>query len=337
MKPRARLIDVARDAGVSPATVSRAVSQPELLSAQTLARVKASARKLEYLPDGAARALASGRAMTIAALVPTLDSAIFARALQAMQSTLSAAGYQLIVSAHEYNRLAEGNGIRMLLARGIDGLMLVGADRSAEISATLRESNVPVVLTWGADGMFPSVGVDNKLAGLLAVRHLVSMGHQRIGMVCGDIAFNDRQRGRLEGVAAAMTEAGLPFPDWLVSHQAMTVGGGRRGCAALLELKEPPTAVVGGIDLMAIGCIEEAKSRGLRTPEDLSVIGIDGLEMSAHISPALTTVRVPTTQIGEMAATILLAEIHKKPIDQQVILPINLIVRASVARPNEAS
>ncbi len=113
-----RLIDVARDAGVSPATVSRAIAQPQLLAGETLARVRLSAQRLGYSPDAAARALASGRSMTIGAVMPTLDNAIFARALQAMQVALTAEGYQLLVASHDYSDRAETEAVRTLLARG---------------------------------------------------------------------------------------------------------------------------------------------------------------------------------------------------------------------------
>ena len=161
-KRRPRLLDVARDARVSPATVSRAIAQPELLNTATLARVRLSAARLGYVPDGTARALASGRSMTIGAVVPTLDSAIFSRALQDMQTTLSRHGYQLLVASHDYSAAAETEAIRTLLARGVDGLMLVGAERNAETMTLLEATRVGVVLTWCGDSRFDSVVVDMK-------------------------------------------------------------------------------------------------------------------------------------------------------------------------------
>jgi LacI family transcriptional regulator len=329
---RIKLSDVARDAGVSPATASRAIAQPDLLSAETLAKVRASALRLGYLPDGAARALASGRSMTIGAIVPTLDSAIFARAMQAMQSKLAQQGYLLLIASHEGNAAAEAQAVRALLARGVDGLMLVGAEHAAETTAMLRSAGVPIVLAWCSDGEFPSVAIDNVLAGRLAAEHLIGLGHRRIGMITGDLRFNDRQRGRLQGVRAAMAAAGLAFPGQLHSEQAMTLAGGRMGCARLLELEEPPTALIGGIDLHAIGCMEEAHARGLSVPQGLSVIGIDGLDMSAHVSPSLTTVHLPIGRIGEMVAQTLMALVAGRQVETDVLLPVELVVRRSTAR-----
>jgi LacI family transcriptional regulator len=328
---RVKLSDVARDAGVSPATVSRAISQPDLLAAETLARVRSSARRLGYVPDGAARALASGRSMTIGAIVPNLDSAIFARALQSMQATLAQAGYLLLVASHESSPAAETQAIRALLQRGTDGLMLVGAERPPETTDLLRTCGVPVVLTWCGDGHFSSVTIDNHLAGRLAAEHLIGLGHRRIGMITGHLQFNDRQQARLAGARAALCEAGLSLPDQLVTEQALTLAGGRAGCAMLLELDDQPTAMIGGIDLFAIGCIEEAHARSIDVPASVSVVGIDGLDMSAHISPSLTTVHVPTVRIGQIAALKLIALVRQEAVEEETRLPVELIIRRSTA------
>lgn len=307
------------------------MTSPGLLRPQTLSRVHDSARKLGYRPDGTARALASGRSMTVGAVVPTLDSTIFARVLQAMQSTLARENYQLLVASHEMNPAAEAEAVRMLLARGIDGLMLVGADRSAETTQVLRASETPIVLTWVGDAEFASVTVDNEYAGWLAAEHLTGLGHTRIGMVVGHLAFNDRQRARLAGARRALKVAGISMPDWLVSEQSVTLTGGRTGCAALLELAQPPTAIIGGIDLIAVGCILEAQSRGLTVPGMLSVVGIDDIDMSAHMSPSLTTVHIPTVRIGQTAATLLMSLIRGEHGGSHIELPVELVVRRSAA------
>ncbi len=332
LRNRARLVDVARDAGVSPATVSRAMTQPELLSMDTLNRVQGSARKLGYRPDGMARALASGKTMTIGAIVPTLDSTIFARVLQSMQLALSREGYQLLVASHEMSPAAETEAVRTLLSRGIDGLMLVGAERAHETAMLLRSGGLPVVLTWVGTPEFAAVTVDNELAGHMAAEHLIGLGHKRIGMVVGHLPFNDRQRGRLSGARNAMLQAGLALPDSLVSEQELTMAGGRMGCARLLELGDRPTAVIGGIDLFAIGCIQEAQSRGIIVPDTFSVVGIDDIDMAANMTPALTTVHIPTSRIGQTAAATLLAEIRGESARVQTKLPIELIERRSSAQ-----
>jgi LacI family transcriptional regulator len=329
---RVKLLDVARHAGVSAATVSRAIAQPGLVSAATLARVRASAARLGYLPDGAARALASGKSMTIGAVVPTLDSAVFSRALQAMQTELSIQGYQLLVASHDYSAAAEAEAVRVLLARGVDGLMLIGAERPAATWDLLQSTGVAVVLTWCGDSRFNSVVVDNEKAGRLAAQHLIELGHTRIGVVVGALQFNDRQTARLNGIRAALRAARLDLPDWRVTEQPLSLAGGRSGCSLMLGLHEPPTALIGGIDILAIGCIEEAHSRGLAVPDAFSVVGIDNIEMSAHVFPSLTSVHLPVDRIGEIAADCLLEEIAGGKAGGTVDLPIELVSRKSSAR-----
>ena len=329
---RIKLLDVARDAGVSPATVSRAIAQPELVNSATLARVRLSAARLGYVPGGAARALASGRSMTVGAVVPTLDSAIFARALQAMQTELSRQGFQLLVASHDYNAAAEAEAIRILLGRGVDGLILVGAERPAATWQLLQGAGVAIVLTWCGDDRASSIVVDNEKAGVLAARHLVELGHKRIGAVVGGLQFNDRQTARLTGIRSALRAAALDLPDWLVSEQPLTLAGGRTGCSSMLALEQPPTALIGGIDMLAIGCIEEVHSRGLTVPEALSVVGIDNIEMSAHIFPPLTSVHLPVARIGEVAANCLLDELAGRGVKSMIELPIELVSRKSSAR-----
>lgn len=329
---RTRLSEVARDAGVSPATASRAFAQPELLNQETLVRVRASAVRLGYLIDGAARALASGRSMAIAAVVPTLDSAIFSRALQAMQVALAREGYQLLVASHEYSAAAEADAVRTMLSRGVDGIMLVGAERHATTSELLAAVGVPVVLTWCSLPDSHCVSVDSFRAGELAARHLIDLGHRRIGVIIGRTEFNDRQKARLSGITAALKAAQVDLPEWLVTHQPLTIAGGRGGCATLMELQEPPTAIIGGIDLLAIGCIAELHARGIHVPRSMSIVGIDDLEMSAHISPSLTTVNVPTGLIGQHAAESLVRQIAGGTTPVQTELPIALVARKSSGR-----
>lgn len=325
-------MDVARDAGVSVATVSRAMTQPALLNAETLQRVLGSARRLGYVAHGLARALASGRSFTVGAVVPTLDSAIFARVLQAMQATLAREGYQLLVAAHEMNPSAELDAVRTLLGRGVDGLMLVGADRPAETRRMLAECNVPVVLTWCGDPDFTSVTVDNHRAGRLVAGHLLAFGHRRIGVICGHLRFNDRQRQRVEGIRDQLEAAGAPLLPVLVSEQDLTLAGGRAGCARLLELDPPPTALIGGVDLLAIGCVQELQARSISVPETMSVAGIDDLDMSAHLSPSLTTVHIPTTRIGELAAQSVIARNRDTEVPRVTDLPIQLVARRSTGQ-----
>jgi len=323
---RPRLTDIAAAAGVSLATVSRALAQPGIVSAATRERVRAAALRL-----GGPAALREAGA-GIAAIVPSLDNPIFSRALQSMQAVLAEAGRSLLVASSDHQPETEVAAIRFLLARGVEGLILVGAQRPPEAWALLEASGVAVVLTWRAHPRFDAVVVDNHLAGRLAAEHLLDLGHRSLGLVCGITRTNDRQRARMEGVRDALAARGIDLPEWRVVEQEFTLAGGRSGCSALLSLAEPPSAIIGGIDQLAVGCLAEAQSRGLRVPGDLSVVGIDNLEMAAHLSPALTTVHVPTARIGAEAARMILARLAGAADRQLLELPVELVIRQSSGR-----
>ncbi len=329
---RPRLADVARLAGVSPATVSRALSRPDLVQSDTLERVRSAAARLGYVPGGAARALVSGRSMTIGAVFPTLDHAIFARAIQTLQTALAAAGYQLIVASHEYSPAAEAASARSLLAHGVDALILVGADHLDETWQLLESAAVPILLTWSFDDRLPSIGFDNKRAGHIAAEHLLNLGHRRFGMISGSLRSNDRARLRVAGVRAALEAKGLELPEWRVTQQPFTLAGGRAGMSEILASTDPPTAVICGNDLLAAGALFELQARGISVPSEVSLAGIDNLEISAHLSPGLTTVHLPTSRLGEEAAMYLLKALRGQPVDRKLELPIELIVRQSTGR-----
>jgi LacI family transcriptional regulator len=330
-RKRPRLADIAALAGVSLATASRTLSQPGIVRADTRSRVRAAVAELGGAWPGAG-ARAAGDA-GVAAVMPTLDNGIFSRCLQAMQATLAEAGRHLLVASSDYRPDTETTVIRGLMARGVDALVLVGAQRPAEAWSLLEGAGVPVVLTWCGDPRFDAVVVDNHAAGRLAAEHLLALGHTRLGVVCGVTRFNDRQRARLDGVREALAARGLDLPEWRVSEQDYTLAGGRGGCAALLALAEPPTAIVCGIDQLAVGCLVEAQSRGISVPSGLSVVGIDNLEMAAHLSPALTTVHIPTARIGAVAAQRVLERLGGEDSPRLTELPIELVVRQSCGSP----
>lgn len=330
---RPKLKDVAEVAGVSQATVSRALSRPDLVQAETLGRVKQAAARLGYLPGGAARALVSGRTMTVGAVVPTLDHAIFAQAIQALQAVLLADGYQLLLASHEYSALTEAAAVRSMLTRGVDALVLVGADHLGETWDLLTSASVPVLITWSKDERFPCIWFDNERAGELAAEHLLDLGHRRFGMISGRLRWNDRARARVAGVRAALERAGFELPDWCILEEPFTLAGGRAGMAGLLAAAEPPTAVVCGNDLLAVGAVFEIQARGLSAPDDVSVVGIDNLEIAAHLAPALTTVHLPTAQLGDQAGRMLMAILRGDPIPPRLELPLELVVRRSSGAP----
>ena len=336
-RPRPSLSDVAREAGVSTATASRALSQPELVREPTRALVRAAADRLGYVPDRKARALASGRSGTIGVVVPTLNSPIFAETLQAMQRRLDAAACQLLVASHEYDAGAEAAAAAQLISHGVDGVAVVGGQRDPAVWAQLDAAGIAVVQMWcGVEGR-DVVGVDNHQAGSLIARHVLSLGHRDIGLVTGILRGNDRQTARFEGVRDALAEAGVALPAGRHSEQRLGFGGGRIACAAMLEMTPPPTAIIATADLLAIGAMVEAQARGLSLPRDLSVGGIDNVDFAGHVAPSLSTVNIPAAAIGEQTAERLLALIGGAPPGEERLLPVELVARRSTAPPPSGS
>ena len=333
MKQRITIEEVARLAGVSTATVSRVLSRPEVVRNQTREQVMTAITQLDYQPDAAARALASGRTHTVGCVIPTLDHAIFARSTQAMQTTLAQAGYQLLVASHEYDPVTEFELVRALQQRGVDSLVLVGTDHAPRLWQALIDWRKPTLLTWSCDPRLPSLGFDNEGAARMAATHLLKLGHRRIGVISGLTAHNDRARSRIDGVRKSLTQAGLSLPGNFVTEQAFNLEGGRLGLRQLMRLRHKPTAIFCGNDLLAVGAMLEAERMGLDVPSDLSICGIDNLEISEAINPGLTTVSLPTQDLGRIAAQYMLSAISGEVIAAKSLLPFELVVRGSTGLP----
>lgn len=331
MSHRITIEEVARLAGVSTATVSRVLSKPDLVRTSTKEQVMAAVRQLDYQPDAAARALASGRTHTVGCVIPTLDHAIFARSTQAMQTTLAQAGYQLLVASNQYDPTTEFEVVRALQQRGVDSLVLVGTDHAPRLWKALSVWRKPTLLTWSCDPRLPSLGFDNEGAARMATNHLIGLGHRRIGVISGFTLHNDRARSRIHGVRQALMQSNLTLPPNMITEQGFNMDGGRLGLHKLMSARHPPTAIFCGNDLLAVGAMLEAQRIDLKVPESLSICGIDNLEIAGAINPGLTTVSLPTEDLGRIAAQYILSAISGKVIAAQSLLPFELVVRGSTA------
>ena len=338
-RPTAKLSDVARLANVSTATVSRALTLPHKVNGATLARINQAVQDLGYVAHGAARALATRRTHTIGAIIPTLDNAIFANTTHALQKALDEAGYTLLLACNEFDPEIEMRATRALIARGVDGLVLVGTTHHPDLFATIEAHGVPYVLSWALDkdGRHPCVGFDNRGAAMRLVKYLVELGHRRFAMISGLTANNERALERRDAVREALAARGIALPPSRLVEEPFTLNAGREGLAQVLHGREaPPTAVICGNDVLAIGAIAECHARGLRVPQDISVTGFDDMEIAALINPSLTTVRFPTRELGSLAAQHLLARLGAKTVPLCRELPVELVVRESTAPPRRA-
>jgi LacI family transcriptional regulator len=326
-----RLIDVARAARVSAATVSRALSAPGKVDPATRERIERVIRKVGYVPHGPARALALRRSRTVGTVVPTLTNAIFASTTDALQRSLDAAGYALLLGCNEYDPAAETRLARKLVERGVDGLVLFGLDHEPALWRLLETARVPYVLTWALerDGRRPCIGFDSRDAGARMARYLMDLGHRRIAVICGPTATNERHRERVRGVREALQRRGLKLPRARQIECRLSAPAGAEAMREVLRGKIAPTAVICANDVLAIGAMAECHARGLAIPGDVSVCGFDDLEFAAMIPPGLTTVRFPAAELGELAALHVLGQLEGREMPRQQALALELIVRGS--------
>lgn len=328
-----KLKDVAQLAGVSVGSASRALSVPHLVKPATLHKVLAAVETLGYVRDGAARALASRRTYSIGAIFPTFNNPAFAESVQALQQRLSGLGYHLIISSHEYNQAQELICVKNMIERGVEGLLLVGTEHSAAVYESLSTAQCPFILMWSLDGTHSHhcVGFSNEEGGRMVARHLSSLGHRSIAMISGVVAHNERARYRKIGVHGELVEQGVMMDETRFIEQPFTLEGGRAGLRIAMELVPRPTAIVCSTDVTCMGAIAEARLMGIKVPEELSITGFDDIEFAAVSVPALTTVKVPSFQIGISSANNMVALIEGKPLARRERVQIELIVRQSTA------
>ena len=233
--------DVALLAGVSTATVSRALNAPETVDADTLKRVRDAIKKLRYVPHGGARSLRSQRSRMVGAIVPSFDYALYARTTSALQQRLDERGYALVLAEHHYDPRAETRIAGQLIQHGVDAFMLVGLDHEQGLFTLLEDYGRPYVLTWGVDPLHrhPSIGFDNRAATLAAGRHLLALGHTRIGLLSAPILGNDRARARGEGLRAALAEQGLALDEDCIAYAPISLAAAEAAMARLLALPAP--------------------------------------------------------------------------------------------------
>lgn len=339
-RPVSSIHDVARVAGVSTATVSRALRGLDRVSPQTRARVVAAARELAYVVSPTAASLASGRTGVVGVLVPFVGRWFFATLLDGLEAGLREQGLHVLLFTVGDHGSARTLPLDHGLLRGrVDALLVLSADLDADEVAVLRALQVPVV-TVGLDVPdWDRVGIDDVGTGEVAAGHLAELGHRRVGYVGGDPEHDVHVATavhRLAGADAALGAAGLRLAPECVLKSDWTVRGGTAAGERLLDLSQPPTAVLAASDEMAIGVLHAARARGLSVPGDLSVMGIDDHEMS--FTHDLTTVAQPVREQGRAAAQVLAEALagRRRPERRVETLPTRLVVRGSTGRPPAA-
>lgn len=328
-KRRSNLRDVAKAAGVSVATVSRVLNEPTVVKKDTLEKVQAAIAELKFVPSAAARAINSGRTRFVGALIPTLDNAIFARFLAALERKLSDHQLSLIVATTEASPDIEAEKAKSLLDIGAEGLIVTGATHSPAFHDLIERTMLPTIITsfFDPENPLPTIGYDNAAAAQLAMQHLADLGHRDIAVVHGPVQDNDRTRARLAGLKALPFAGKLSTFETEISHQ-----GGADVAKHIGKLDTKPDAILCLSDVVALGVLLGLQAQNIAVPDQISMVGVDDLPTSAVAVPPLTSVHLPVSQMGERAADALAHWITTQQVPKSEKLDTRLVVRNSTRR-----
>ncbi|WP_026694152.1 LacI family DNA-binding transcriptional regulator [Peribacillus kribbensis] len=325
-----RIADVAKLANVSTATVSRVISNAGTVKKETAEKVLEAIKKLNYQPNMLARQLRRSETKTILVVVPDITNTFFSVVLRGIESVAIENGYQVLLGDARNDVESETSFLTILGQKKADGLILLTARTDQKILEDLSQ-DFPVVLAceYYEGSKLPTVSIDNVSSARKATEYLISLNHKRIGHISGPLNIVVG-RDRYRGFHQAMAQHGLSVDPSLIQEGEFSFESGFNLMMKFLSLENPPTALFAGNDEMAMGAIKAAKSKGLRVPEDLSVVGFDDIQFASIFEPALTTVAQPTFDMGQKAMRLLLNLIKDEELEKdQFILPDKLIVRES--------
>jgi LacI family transcriptional regulator len=330
--------DVARVANVHPGTVSRALNEDTraLVNPETADRVLRAADELGYRPNRIARGLKTSRSHTIGVLIPDITNPLFPPILRGIEDRLDEAGYTSLMVNTDNDPEREALYLDAMRGRQVDGFISATARLDRELLVELAAAGTPLVLVNRSleDGSVPAVTVDDRRGIALAVEHVVGLGHERVGHVAGPQNLSTGHLRHL-GFIEAMRSAGLDaaaeqirFGDYFTEEE------GARASDELLEAAPGVTAIVAGNDLMAIGCYDTLEKRGLRCPDDISIVGFNDMPFIDKLRPPLTSVRIPQREIGQVAAELLLEQLGGgAEAPTEILLEPTLMLRGSTAPP----
>lgn len=334
----ANIRDVADNAGVSVATVSRALQQPERVSPKTRSKVMSAVAQVGYKPNLMAVKFRSGKTHNLVVLVPTVANVFFARVISGMQEAAAELGYSILLANTLGNPDIESQYAKMVSTSQADGLIQLRAHNPFDDSMINDNGLLPMVNACEVinEGRYPVVALDNRAAAKAMTQHLLALGHTRIAMIKGPHS-SPLTQDRLAGYKDALAEAKLNFDESLLFPGDFTLHAGYNAGVAISEQARRPTAVFCENDETAIGAMQAFKQAGLSIPDDMSVAGFDDIAFSAFCDPPLTTIAQPAEEFGRTAITLLVdvlnGKIRKAP---KVIMPFELIARDSTGPANSA-
>jgi LacI family transcriptional regulator, galactose operon repressor len=335
---RATLRDVARLAGVHPATASRAlnVETRSLVNQETAQRVLRAAEEVGYRPNPIARGLKTNRSYTVGVLIPDLTNPLFPPILRGIEDRLEVAGYTSLIANTDNDPERELLDTQAMRARQVDGIIAATARRDHGLLDEVVAAGLELVLVnrWLPGIPISSATADDRRGQRLAVEHLIELGHRRIAHISGPLDYSTGF-DRHEGFLVAMEEAGLhPDPDLIVVSEAFTESEGARLCGRLLDGGGDFTAVAAANDLLALGCLDMFAERGVDCPGEISVVGFNDMPFAARFQPPLTTIHIPHYKIGSAAAELMLERLQGADGEPRHIrLEPTLVVRSSTSAP----
>ncbi|HSM26435.1 MAG TPA: LacI family DNA-binding transcriptional regulator [Anaerolineaceae bacterium] len=329
------IVDVAADAGVSFGTVSRVINNDVHVKDETRQRVLDTMSRLNFVANRQARSLAGGKTNTIGLLVPDLGTGYIGEIIRGIDSVLGESYFDLMLYTTHRKATKEVSYVNKLIQGMVDGLLLVLPRNPIDYVEFLSSQNFPFVLIdhQGTGEDCPAIGSTNWQGAYQATNYLVQLGHKRIGFITGWLDLGCAV-DRLEGFKAALKNNRIPLINELMYEGTFAQLDGYVGANKFLGLKKPPTAIFASNDVMAMAAMDAAREKGLRVPEDISIIGFDDIPQASLVRPSLTTIRQPLEQMGRTAAQVLL-DILRNPINsyKRIELPTELIIRDSTTKP----
>lgn len=331
MNRNVTIIDVAKEAGVSFATVSRVLNDGVNVKPEKRERVLRAIKRLGYTTNLQARSLRAGRSRLIGLVVRDLGTGYIGEIIRGVDSELMASKYDLMLYTTHRSQTKESAYVTALTRGMTDGLLLVLPRHPETYLKTLRQRKFPHVLIdhQGIDERGPAVGATNRAGAYDATRYLLALGHRRIGFITGSMELGCA-RERLDGYRAALADHGVPAAEELIREGDFAQPCAFAAANELMGLPDAPSAIFASNDVMAFGAMEAARERGKKIPRDISIIGFDNIPQAAQVHPPLTTVEQPLEAMGRRAAQMLLEIIQdSKRTTEKIELPTKLVVRES--------
>jgi LacI family transcriptional regulator len=326
------IYDVAREANVSMATVSRVVNGNPNVKPTTRKKVSEAIDRLGYRPNAVARGLASKKTTTVGVIIPDISSTFYAELARGIEDIATMYKYNIILSNSDQNRDKELHLLNTMLGKQVDGIVFMGGNITEEHVEEFKRSPVPIVLAASIDlnEVTPSVNINYEQATFDAVSMLIEKGHKRIGYVTGPMEEPINKEKKMSGYRRALTEAGLSIDEDLITEGDYTYDSGLEAFEKISELSNKPTAIFAGTDEMALGVVHAAQDNGYVIPNDIEIIGFDNTKLATMVRPQLTTVVQPTYDIGAVAMRLLTKLMNKEEVENHIVeLPHRIEVRQS--------